>query len=113
MKKKIAQGISFRDEVVLNTAKQKADSLGLSFSAYVNQLIRGDIKENQQDTEPRETRSMGLRLTTQDRQYLENLACQCGLKASDICRIAILALIETVKENNGELRLPLKFYGKK
>lgn len=36
-------GLSFPDERVLDSAKVKAKELGMSLSAYVNQLIRKDV----------------------------------------------------------------------
>lgn len=42
-KKKTTFGISFPDERLLLAAKAKAQELGITFSAYVNQLIRKDL----------------------------------------------------------------------
>lgn len=36
-------GLSFPDERVLDTAKVRAKEMGMSLSAYVNQLIRKDV----------------------------------------------------------------------
>jgi hypothetical protein len=37
-------GISFPKEEILNAGKERAESLGLSFSTYVNILIRRDME---------------------------------------------------------------------
>ena len=42
-KKKTTFGISFPDPRLLEMAKLKADQLGLSLSAYINQLVRRDL----------------------------------------------------------------------
>jgi len=42
-KKKTTFGISFPDERLLLAAKEKAKELGISLSAYINQLIRKDL----------------------------------------------------------------------
>lgn len=42
-KKKTTFGISFPDEQILERAKIHAKSLGMTLSAYVNQLIRRDL----------------------------------------------------------------------
>ncbi|EIQ01601.1 hypothetical protein OpiT1DRAFT_00173 [Opitutaceae bacterium TAV1] len=42
-KKKTTFGISFPDERILERAKEKAATMGLSLSGYVNQLLRRDL----------------------------------------------------------------------
>ena len=40
---KITQGVSFSDRELLSAGKDRAEKLGLTFSSYVNQLIRRDV----------------------------------------------------------------------
>ncbi|MDP0495228.1 MAG: hypothetical protein Q7Q73_03370 [Verrucomicrobiota bacterium JB024] len=42
-KTKVTFGVSFPDERILELGKQKAQELGMSFSAYVNQVLRKDL----------------------------------------------------------------------
>lgn len=42
-KKRITHGVSFPDQEILEDAKRKAASMQISFSSYVNQLIRNDL----------------------------------------------------------------------
>jgi hypothetical protein len=42
-KKRITHGISFPDPRVFKAAKQKAAAMQISFSTYVNHLIRRDL----------------------------------------------------------------------
>lgn len=42
-KKKTTFGVSFPDKRILQLGKEKAASLGISFSAYVNQVLRRDL----------------------------------------------------------------------
>ena len=43
MKTKLTYGISFPDPRILDGAKSRAAQIGISFSAYVNQLLRRDL----------------------------------------------------------------------